>query len=159
MAAAGTPKLPREVRPTLPWGCDLLQHEVIEALLGDQALDTEYHNSTSLIAACVWVITFTNFYLFFPFLLLFDVLFFLYVPAMPFPVLKQCKDALFFHFFSSLFTHPFLSSYTVLPHGLVVFCLSLEWSLYCFGRGKCNIFFLFQSLICSSWFEFFKETG
>lgn len=41
MAAAGTPKLPREVRPTLPWGCDLLQHEVIEALLGDQALDTE----------------------------------------------------------------------------------------------------------------------
>lgn len=42
VAAAGTPKLPREVSPSPPTlGCDLLQHEVIEVLLGNGALDTE----------------------------------------------------------------------------------------------------------------------
>lgn len=63
VAAAGTPKLPREVSPPPPTlGCDLLQHEVIEVLLGNGALDTE-RTVTLLLPCSLQVIIFTIYFL------------------------------------------------------------------------------------------------
>lgn len=60
--AAGTPKLPREVSlPSPTLGCDLLQHEVIEVLLGDGALDTG-RTVTLLLPCSLQVIIFTVFF-------------------------------------------------------------------------------------------------
>lgn len=85
VAAAGTPKLPREVSlPSPTLGCDLLQHEVIEVLLGDGALDTE-RTVTLLLPCSLQVIIFTVFFISFSF-------FFLSIAISFFP----CVPALFF---------------------------------------------------------------
>lgn len=66
VAAAGTPKLPREVSPPSPTlGCDLLQHEVIEVLLGDGALDTE--RTVTLLLPCSLQVIIFSFLFPFPF--------------------------------------------------------------------------------------------
>lgn len=87
MAAAGTPKLPREVSPLPPTlGCNLLQHEVIEVPLGNGALDTE-RTVTLLLPCSLQVIIFTIILFPFPFsssLLPFAISFFPCVPALPF---------------------------------------------------------------------------
>lgn len=85
VAAAGTPKLRREVSlPSPTLGCDLLQHEVIEVLLGDGALDTE-RTVTLLLPCSLQVIIFTVFFISFSF-------FFLSIAISFFP----CMPALFF---------------------------------------------------------------
>lgn len=69
VAAAGTPKLPREVSPPSPTlGCDLLQHEVIEVLLGDGALDTE--RTVTLLLPCSLQVIIFSFLIFFSFFFL-----------------------------------------------------------------------------------------
>lgn len=149
MAAAGTPKLPREVGPTY---LALLQHEVIEALLGDRALDTE--NTLTPLASLQPVGH--NIYKFlFLFPISITVCCFTF-PLCSCPALSLNSAKMLSSFISLLFSLTFFFCLASWPHGLLpqpgVVIILLQ------ARKMQHILFC-PSLICSSWFEFFKETG
>lgn len=103
VAAAGTPKLRREVSlPSPTLGCDLLQHEVIEVLLGDGALDTE-RTVTLLLPCSLQVIIFTFFFISFSFSFLSIAISFFPLCACPVLLITQRCSLLSFLLFSLLF--------------------------------------------------------
>lgn len=145
VAAAGTPKLPREVSlPSPTLGCDLLQHEVIEVLLGDGALDTE-RTVTLLLPCSLQVIIFT---VFFYFLFLFLPLYCHFIfPLCACPVLLITQRCSLLSFL--LFSLPFSFLFFLIFHSLVSWSHGLppqpKVVILCFGKVKCSTIFLSQA--------------
>lgn len=138
-------------------GCDLLQHEVIEALIGDRALDTE--STVTLLASLQsvghniykFLLLFSHFYYCLSFYFSFM---FLPCPALS---LNSTKTL-------SSFASPLL--FSLFFFFLIQSCLMVSWSSasawsgHYIASGEENATYSFcPSLIYSSCFEFFKETG